>query len=112
MLEPFLSYRCLNKSRNKKERIRKMALLLPHTFVFSCLPRGFWPLIRVLLITKALKEVASSPAHAKNEEAPGTHCLCMRLISPRCGDSGLFSDSSMSCDVRVQTRYSKLIRII
>ena len=26
-------------------RMRKMALLLPHTFAFSCLPRGFWPLI-------------------------------------------------------------------
>ena len=26
----------------------------------------------------------------KNGGAPGTHCLCMRLISPRCGDSGLF----------------------
>ena len=23
---------------------RKMALLLSHTFAFSCLPRGFWPL--------------------------------------------------------------------
>ena len=56
--------------------------------------------------------IASSPARAKNGEAPGTHCLRMRLISPRCGDSGLFSDSSVSCDVRVRTRYSKLIRII
>ena len=27
-----------------------MVLLLPHTFAFSCLPRGFW------LLTKALKE--------------------------------------------------------
>ena len=35
-----------------------MALLLAHTFVFSCLPRGFWPLVWVLLITKALKEEA------------------------------------------------------
>ena len=56
--------------------------------------------------------LASSPVHAKNGEAPGTHCLRMRLISPRCGDSGLFSDSSVSCDVRVRTRYSKLVRII
>ena len=56
--------------------------------------------------------VASSPAHVKNGEAPGTHCLRMRLISPRCGDSGLFSDSSVSCDIRVQTRYSKIVRII
>ena len=35
-----------------------MALSLPHTFAFNCLPRGFWPLVRVLLITKALKEEA------------------------------------------------------
>ena len=56
--------------------------------------------------------LASSSARAKNGEAPGTHCLCMRLIFPRCGDSGLFSDSSMSCDVRVRTRYSELVRII
>ena len=55
VLEPFLSYRCINKSRNE-ERIRKMALLLSHTFAFSCLPHGFWTLIWVLLITKALKE--------------------------------------------------------
>ena len=26
-------------------RRRKMALLLPHTFLFNCLPRGFWPLL-------------------------------------------------------------------
>ena len=26
-------------------RMRKMALSLPHTFAFSCLLRGFWPLI-------------------------------------------------------------------
>ena len=29
--------------------------------------------------------LAWSPAHAKNEGASGTHCLCMCLISPRCG---------------------------
>ena len=56
--------------------------------------------------------LASSPVRAKNGEAPGTHCLRMRLISPRCGDSGLFSDSSMLSDVRVRTRYSILVRII
>ena len=28
----------------ERKKIRKMALLLPHTFVFSCLPCGFWPL--------------------------------------------------------------------
>ena len=33
--------------------------------------------------------IASSPARAKNREAPGTHCLCMHLISPRCGDTGI-----------------------
>ena len=47
----------------------------------------------------------------KRRSAWYTHFLRMRLISPRCGDSGLFSDSSMSCDVRVWTRYSKLVRI-
>ena len=56
--------------------------------------------------------LATSPARAKNGGAPGTHCLCMHLISPRCGDSGLFSDSSALCDVRVWTWYSILVRII
>ena len=42
----------------KKERIRKIALTLPHIFVFSCLLCDFWPLTSVLLITKALKEEA------------------------------------------------------
>ena len=37
-----------------KERMRKMAILQPHTFAFSCLPRSFWALIWVLLITEAL----------------------------------------------------------
>ena len=40
--EPFSSYHRLTSGLNKEERIRKMALLLPHTFAFSCLPRGFW----------------------------------------------------------------------
>ena len=35
----------LDKWSNKEIIRRKMALLLSHTFVFSCLPRGFWPLI-------------------------------------------------------------------
>ena len=56
--------------------------------------------------------LALSPARAKNGEAPGTHCLHMHLISLRCGDSGLFSDSSASCDITVRTRYSKLVWII
>ena len=30
------------------------------------------------------------PAHAKNGGVPGTHCLRLRLISPRCGESGLY----------------------
>jgi len=35
--------------------------------------------------------LASSQACAKNGGAPGTHCLRMRLISPKCGDPRLFS---------------------
>ena len=49
--------------------------------------------------------------HEKWRSACGTHCLRMRLVSPRCGESGLFSDSSVLCDVRVRTRYSILVRI-
>ena len=37
-------------------RMRKMVLSLPHTFVFSCLPRSFWGSIWVLLIIKALSD--------------------------------------------------------
>ena len=33
-----------------------MAILLLHTFVFSCLPQDFWESILVLLIMEALKE--------------------------------------------------------
>ena len=55
--------------------------------------------------------VASS-RRVRKGEAPGTHCLHMRLILQRSGDSRLFSDSSVSCDVRVWTQYSKLVRII
>ena len=50
-----------------------------------------------------------SPACTKNGGAPGIHCLHMRLISPKFGDSGLFSDSSVSCDIRVWTRYSEVV---
>ena len=60
-----------------------------------------------IVYTAACRTVASSPARAKNGEAPDTHCLRIRLISPRCGDSGLFSDSSVSCDVRVRSRNSQ-----
>ena len=48
-------------------------------------------------------ELASSPARMKNGGKPGTHCLHMCLISPRCGESGILSDSSVLCDVRVRT---------
>ena len=37
--------------------------------------------------------IALSPGTSENREAPGTHCLRMRLIAPRCGDSELFLDS-------------------
>ena len=40
------------QSGRNEERITKMALLLPHTFAFSCLSHSFWALIRVLLIIK------------------------------------------------------------
>jgi len=46
----------MKKERKKERRMRKMAILQPHTFVFSCLPRGFWALLWVLLITEALKD--------------------------------------------------------
>ena len=57
VLEPFSSYRCL-KSGPSKERLRKMALSLPQTFAFSCLPRSFWALIIMSLADhiKALKD--------------------------------------------------------
>ena len=35
----------LDKWSEQRIRIRKMALLLSHTFAFSCLSRGFRPLI-------------------------------------------------------------------
>ena len=41
--EPFSRYRRLTSGLSNK-RIQKMALLLPHTFVFSYLPHGFWHL--------------------------------------------------------------------
>ena len=47
----------LNEERKKNT---KMALSLPHTFAFGCLPRRFWATIWVLLITKALKEEAAA----------------------------------------------------
>ena len=62
--------------------------------------------------TGAVQRLALPPVCAKNGEVPGTHCLRMHLIFPRCGDSGLFYDSSVLSDVRVWTRYSILVRII
>ena len=56
VLEPFSSYHCLTSGLNKDRRIQKMELLLPHTFAFSCLLRGFWETLSVLLIIKVLKE--------------------------------------------------------
>ena len=38
-----------------------MALLLSHTFAFSCLLRGFWPLVRVLLIIKGEVDAMKTP---------------------------------------------------
>ena len=37
-----------------------------------------------------LSDTSLVPSTPKNGKAPGTHCLCMHLISPGCGDSGLF----------------------
>ena len=59
ILKSFSRYHCWNIEgwmKKKERRIRKMALSLLHILAFSCLPHGFWPLIWVLLITKALKE--------------------------------------------------------
>ena len=42
---PFHAKIKVSTEQRKKERIRKMALLLTRTFVFICLPRGYWPLM-------------------------------------------------------------------
>ena len=34
-----------SEQRKKKEEDEKLALLLSHTFAFSCLLGGFWPLV-------------------------------------------------------------------
>ena len=52
------------------------------------------------------------PGAREKRRSAWTRCLRMRLISPKCGKSGLFSGSSVSCDARVQTRYSKFVRIM
>ena len=49
----------LVEQSHNRERIRKMALLLLHSFAFSCIVCGFWATIWVLLITKEPKEEAS-----------------------------------------------------
>ena len=98
----------INETRNYT--LLPIAISVPLTlneFPFSLLPTPH-PLTDLSVAFM----VASFPARAKNGGAPGTHCLRMRLISPRCGESGLFSDSSVLCDVRVRTRYSILVRII
>ena len=60
-LKPFLRYHCWTSwswQERKKERKKEYEKWHVYIFVFSCLLRGFWPLIWVLLITKALKEEA------------------------------------------------------
>ena len=51
----------------------------------------FWLQFMIAYSINTEKLLALSPACAKNGGAPGTHCLRMRLISPKCGDSRLFS---------------------
>ena len=118
-------YRCVKESRTTQGE------LLPMTVLTTKVQRAqdkvlslSWRYLRLWLAlfpsscyreepcNKAISHVASSLVRAKNGEAPGTHCLHMRLISTRCGDSGLFLDSSVSCDVRVRTWYSKPVRVI
>ena len=43
---------------------------------------------------------------------PGTQCLGMHLIPPKCGDSGFFSDSSMLYDIKLRKLDTVLIRIM
>ena len=51
----------------------------------------FWLQFMIAYSINTEKLLASSPACGKNGGAPGTHCLRMRLISPKRGDSRLFS---------------------
>ena len=53
-----------------------MALSLLHTFAFSCLRCGFWPLIWVLVITKALKEEAWTLL-PRNSAPPVAVAVCL-----------------------------------
>ena len=54
--------------------------------------------------------IALSPGACKKQRSTW-YTLCMRLITPRWGLWAIFG-FSMSCDIRVQTQYSKLVRII
>lgn len=47
-----------------------------------------------------------------SKEVPGTQCLGMHLISPKCEDSRFFSESSMLYDIKLQKLDSILIRIM
>ena len=53
--------------------------LIPHTFVFSCHPHGFWPLIEVLLITKALKEEAWALKYAFSVFVVKLYGFCLSI---------------------------------
>ena len=35
----------MKKSRNKERKNKESGTFAMHTFVFNCLPRGFWPLM-------------------------------------------------------------------
>ena len=77
---------------------------------------GFTPMMRSGSYPSPTRQragisLASSPARAKTEKRL-VHTVCACVYSPQDWDSGLFSDSSMLCDVRVRTRYSILVRII
>ena len=60
--------------------------------------------VAISLLLHAWVVIASSTARAKKRRS-AWYTLRMRLISPRCGDSGLFSDSSALRDIRVRTRF-------
>ena len=109
---PYMAVFCSIPLQSEPHRILQTTYNVVHfnvTHMIVC--KNLWP-VTARLVPRLSPRPSLVPARAKNGGAPGTHCLRMRLISPRCGDSGLFSDSSVSCDVRVRTRYSKLVRII
>ena len=55
-----------------------MALSQLHTFVFSCLPQGFWVTVWVLLIIKALKERGWVLKYTSVSEVT---CICMVICT-------------------------------